>query len=99
MKVVKITKPGVKEHFLILFEEPYSNDDIDCLVYEWYEKKYGICYGTMPTWVFIEDLDLIKTILHNRMFRIERKIERKIKKFKTEKTEIEKNITIIKKIK
>ena len=35
MKVVKINKSfrnGSKEHFLVLLDEPYSNDDIDYLV-------------------------------------------------------------------
>lgn len=37
MKVVKINKNyrnGTKEHFLVLLDEPYSNDDIDYLVEE-----------------------------------------------------------------
>lgn len=89
MKVVKINKSyrsGTKEHFLVLLDEPYSNDDIDYLVEEWCEDEpSGSSYGYTYEWWFVEDEELINTILKDKIKIVERKIER----LKTEKCEME----------
>jgi hypothetical protein len=90
MKVVKINKSfrnGSKEHFLVLLDEPYSNDDIDYLVEEWCENEpSGINYGWKYEWWFVEDVELINTILKNKIEIVEREIET----LKTKKCEMEK---------
>ena len=89
MKVVKINKSyrnGTKEHFLVLLDEPYSNDDIDYLVEEWCEDEpSGSNYGYTYEWRFVEDEELINTILKDKIKIVEHKIER----LKTEKCEME----------
>lgn len=88
MKVVKINKSyrsGTKEHFLVLLDEPYSNDDIDYLVEEWCEDEpSGSYYGYTYEWWFVEDEELINTILKDKIKILESKIER----LKTEKCEM-----------
>jgi hypothetical protein len=90
MKVVKINKSfrnGSKEHFLVLLDEPYSNDDIDYLVEEWCEKEpSGINYGWKYEWWFVEDVELINTILKNKIEIVDSEIET----LKTKKCEMEK---------
>jgi hypothetical protein len=90
MKVVKIKKGyrnGTKEHFLVLLDEPYSNDDIDCLVEEWCESEpSGMSYGYTYEWLFVEDAELINTILKDKIKNIEAQIEA----LKTKKCEMEK---------
>ena len=90
MKVVKINKSyrsGTKEHFLVLLDEPYSNDDINYLVEEWCEyEPSGSNYGYTYEWRFVEDEELINTILKDKIKIVEHKIER----LKTEKCEMEK---------
>lgn len=89
MKVVKINKSyrsGTKEHFLVLLDEPYSNDDIDYLVEEWCEDEpSGSNYGYTCEWWFVEDEELINTILKDKI----KILESKIVRLKTEKCEME----------
>ena len=67
MKVVKIYKNyrnNTKEHFLVLLNEPYTNDDIDCLVEDWCESDpNGIICGYRFNWEFVEDEKIIKTVV------------------------------------
>lgn len=89
MKVVKIHKRyrgGTKEHFLVLLDEPYSNDDIDYLVEEWCEDEpSGSNYGYTYEWWFVEDTEIINTILKDKIKIAEREIET----LKTKKCEME----------
>jgi len=89
MKVVKIHKSyrnGTKEHFLVLLDEPYSNDDIDYLVEEWCESEpSGMNYGSTYVWLFVEDTELINTILKEKIKITETQIE----SLKTKKCEME----------
>ena len=79
MKVVKINKmfrSGSNEHFLVLFES-YPNDEIDYLVEDWCESDLsGSNYGYHYGWTFVEDEELINTILKDKMKIIENKIEK-----------------------
>lgn len=65
MKLVKINKSyrnGTKEHFLVLLDEPYSNDDINYLVEEWCESKpSGSNYGYTVEWWY--GLNLLGKVL------------------------------------
>ena len=71
---------------LVLLDEPYSNDDIDYLVEEWCESEpSGMSYGYTYEWWFVEDTELINTILKDKIKILESKIER----LKTEKCEME----------
>jgi len=89
MKVVKINKSyrnGTKEHFLVLLDEPYSNDDINYLVGEWCEiEPSGMNYGYSYEWWFVEDDELINTILKDKI----KVVDSKIKALKTKKCEME----------
>ena len=89
MKVVKINKSyrgGTKKHFLVLLEEPYSEDDVNYLVEEWCENEpSGSNYGYTVEWWFVEDEELINTVLKDKIKIVESKIER----LKTEKCEME----------
>jgi hypothetical protein len=89
MKVVKINKSywnGTKEHFLVLLNEPYSNDDINYLVDEWCESEpSGMNYGYNYEWWFVEDDELINTILKDKIKIIDGQIEA----LKTKKCEME----------
>jgi hypothetical protein len=71
MKIVKINKRyrnGTKEHFLVLLDEPYSNDDIDYLVEEWCESEpSGMNYGYTYEWLFVDDKTLISNILRDKI--------------------------------
>lgn len=79
MKVVKINKSyrnGTKEHFLVLLDEPYSNDDINYLVEEWCESESsGMNYGYNYEWWFVEDDELIKAILKDKIKVVNSQIE------------------------
>lgn len=90
MKVVKINKSyrgGTKEHFLVLLDEPYSNDDIDYLVEEWCDTDVaGRNYGYRYEWWFVEDEELINTILKDNIKIVDSQIEA----LKTKKCEMEK---------
>jgi len=92
MKIVKINKSyrnGNIEHFLVLLDEPYSNDDIDCLVEEWCENEpNGMNYGYSYDWWFVEDKELISAILKDKIKNIDSKIE----SLKTKKCELEKHL-------
>ena len=92
MKVVKINKSyrnGTKEHFLVLLDEPYSNDDINYLVEEWfYSDPSGMSYGYNYDWWFVEDDELINTILKDKIKIINGQIE----SLKTKKCEMEKHL-------
>jgi hypothetical protein len=92
MKVVKINKgyrSGTKEHFLVLLDEPYSNDDIDFLVEEWCESESsGMSYGYTYEWLFVEDNEIINTILKNKIKNTETQIET----LKTKKCEMERHL-------
>lgn len=95
MKVVKINKNyrnGTKEHFLVLLDEPYSNDDIDYLVEEWCESEgSGMNYGYTYEWWFVKDDKLINTILKDKIKIAEREIET----LKTKKCEMESNLITV----
>jgi hypothetical protein len=90
MKVVKIDKGyrgGKVEHFLVLLDEPYSNDDIDYLVEEWCgNDSNGSNYGYTYEWWFVEDEELINTILKDKIKIVDGQIE----SLKTKKCEMEK---------
>jgi hypothetical protein len=92
MKVVKINKSynsGTKEHFLVLLNEPYSNDDINYLVEEWCESEpSGMNYGYSYEWWFVEDNELINTILKDKI----KVVDSQIEAFKTKKCEMEKHL-------
>ena len=92
MKVVKIHKSyrsGTKEHFLVLLDEPYSNDDIDYLVEEWCENEpSGSNYGYTVEWRFVEDTEIINTILKDKIKITECEIEA----LKTKKCEMERHL-------
>jgi len=79
MKVVKIIKNSrntIREHFLVLLNEPYSDDDINCLVEDWCETDpAGMSYGYTYEWSFVEDENLIKKILDKEIKFINRRIE------------------------
>lgn len=94
MKIVKINKSyknGTKEHFLVLLDEPYSNDVIDCLVEEWCESdSSGMNYGYTYEWWFVEDDKLINTILKDKIKIAEREIET----LKTKKCEMERHLKL-----
>ena len=89
MKVVKINKSyrnGTKEHFLVLLDEPYSEDDVNYLVEEWCDSDpAGMNYGYTYEWWFVEDEELINTILKDKIMIVEREIEA----LKTKKCEME----------
>lgn len=89
MKVVKINKGyrgGTKEHFLVLLDEPYSEDDVNYLVEEWCENEpSGSNYGYTVEWWFVEDDELINTVLKDKIKITEREIEA----LKTKKCEME----------
>ena len=89
MKLVKINKSyrsGTKEHFLVLLDEPYSEDDVNYLVEEWCESDpAGMNYGYTYEWWFVEDEELINTILKDKIMIVEREIEA----LKTKKCEME----------
>lgn len=89
MKVVKIHKSygcGTKEHFLVLLDEPHSNNSIDYLVEEWCESEpSGMNYGYTYEWWFVEDTRLINTILKDKIKITEHEIEA----LKTKKCEME----------
>jgi glycosyltransferase involved in cell wall biosynthesis len=72
MKIVKINKTyrsGNIEHFLVLLEEPYSNDDIDYLVEEWCDEDLsGSNYGYSYEWTFVEDNDLRKLFSMSKVY-------------------------------
>lgn len=88
MKVVKINKGyrgGTKEHFLVLLDEPYS-EDVNYLVEEWCDNEpSGSNYGYTVEWWFVEDDALINTILKDKIKIVEREIEA----LKTKKCEME----------
>lgn len=92
MKVVKINKGyrgGTNEHFLVLLDEPYSEDDVNYLVEEWCEDEpSGSNYGYTVEWWFVEDETLINTILKNKIKITEREIEA----LKTKKCEMERHL-------
>ena len=92
MKVVKINKSynsGTKEHFLVLLDEPYSNDDINYLVEDWCESEpSGMNYGYSYEWWFVEDDELINTILKDKIKIIDSQIE----VLKAKKCEMEKYV-------
>lgn len=92
MKVVKINKSyrgGKKEHFLVLLDEPYLNDNIDNLVEEWCEiEPSGINHGYTYEWWFIEDEKLINNILKDKI----KNIDCQIKIFNNKKCEMEKHL-------
>lgn len=95
MKVLKIYKSyrsGTKEHFLVLLDEPYSNDDIDNIVEEWCESdSSGMIYGYDYKWCFVEDEELINNILKDNIKNTEREIEL----LKTKKCEMERYLKSI----
>jgi hypothetical protein len=88
MKVVKINKSyrnGTKD-FLVLLDEPYSNDDINYLVEEWCESESsGMNYGYNYEWWFVEDDELIKAILKDKI----KVVNSQIEALKTKKCEME----------
>lgn len=90
MKVIKINKSfrnGVIEHFLVLLNETYSNDDIEYLVEEWCDGDLsGSNYGYSYKWSFVEDSEIIKTVLEKNIKNINLSIEN----LEEEKWEIEK---------
>jgi predicted oxidoreductase (fatty acid repression mutant protein) len=92
MKIVKITKiikSGIKEHFLVLLDEPYSNDDIDYLVEEWCEKEPSSSNNDYTySWIFIENKKLINDILKDKI----KNIEHEIKMLESKKYKIKKYI-------
>jgi len=71
MKIVKIKKfyrNGTKEHFLVLLDESYSNDDIDCEVEEWCESEpNGMNYGYSYEWDFVNDKNIINDVLVKKL--------------------------------
>lgn len=79
MKIVRInktTRNKATEHFLVLFNEPYTNDEINSLVEEWCDNDpSGMSYGYSYTWEFEEDERYINIILKDKIKTIERKIE------------------------
>ncbi len=79
MKIVKIKKDyrnGTREHFLVLFNEPYLNDDIDCLVEEWCDSEpSGMSWGYTYEWEFVKDTELINKILKDKIKGIDYQIE------------------------
>jgi len=79
MKIIRINKKfrnGTKEHFLVLMDEPYSDDDIDCLAEEWCESELsGVNYGYSYEWWFVEDIEIINTILYDKINIINKEIE------------------------
>jgi hypothetical protein len=79
MKIVKINKTyrsGNIEHFLVLLEEPYSNDDIDYLVEEWCDEDLsGSNYGYSYEWTFVEDNDLKNKVLQGKIKILNNKIQ------------------------
>ncbi len=93
MKVVKINKSyrnGIKEHFLVLLDEPYSNSDIDDLVEEWCESELsGMNSGYNYKWWVVEDNELINTILKDKIKIVDSQIEA----LKTKKCKMENHLT------
>lgn len=79
MKVVKITKSyrnGTVEGFIILLDEPYSDDDIQCEVEEWCtDDSHGQIYGYDYDWEFVEDPEVIKNVITERISVLDRRIE------------------------
>lgn len=90
MKVVKIRKSyrsGSNEHFLVLLDEPYTNEDIEYLVEDWCDSDpSGSNYGYDFEWHFVEDQSIIKNILKDKI----RILEGKINRLKLEKSKMEK---------
>ena len=97
MKVIKINKRyrnGIKEHFLVLLDEPYSNDDINYLVEDWCESELsGMKHGYSYEWWFVEDEELINTVLLDKIKIMNSQIEA----LETKKCEMEKYLRIEKK--
>ncbi len=90
MKIVRINKKytgGIIEHFLILDDEPYSNDDIEYLVENWCEREIcGKSNGYSYEWWFVEDEKIITSILEKKIELIKNQLEElQTKKYKIEK--------------
>lgn len=79
MKVVKIIKKyrnGSIEHFLLVPDDR-SNINIEFDVQEWCESNQsGLIYGYDYDWSIVEDLDLIKKVLKDKMKDLDNQIER-----------------------
>lgn len=90
MKIVKINKRyrnGSKEHFLVLLNEPYTDDAITELAEDWCESTpEGANYGYQYKWEIVEDTTVIKTVISDEIGRIDKQIEQsQIKKSELEK--------------
>jgi len=79
MKIIRINKKfrnGTKEHFLVLMDESYSYDEIDIIAEEWCESELsGMNYGYSYEWWFVEDIEIINTVVWDKINIINERIE------------------------
>lgn len=79
MKIIKIHKKCkniIKEHFLVLLDEPYSYDDIVSNVEDWCETEpSGMNSGYTYEWWFIEDTNTINIIIKDQIKNIKSEIK------------------------
>lgn len=78
MKVIDINKRyrnGTKTHFLVL-DDSYTNEGIDCAVEEWCDSDpAGANYGYSYEWKIVEDPDLIKNVINDKIKIINNQID------------------------
>ena len=71
MKIIKINKKynsGNIEHYMVLMDESYSNDDIDSIVDDWCETDInGMNYGYSYNWYIINNDITIKNIIKDKI--------------------------------
>ena len=90
MKIIKIKKSfhnGSKERYLVLLNEPYSDDDIEYLVQDWCDSDpNGSVLGFRFDWWYVDDKETINKVLEENIILINNQIA----DLNTKKAEMEK---------
>ena len=96
MKIIKIHKmysSGSKNHFLVITEMENDENYINELVENWCEDDpAGMNNGYSYDWEYVNDLNVIKEEINNRISRI----EKNIKSLNYEKELLENELNILK---
>jgi ribosomal protein S17E len=78
MRVIKINKTyrnGIKNYYLLISDDSYSEDDINCIAEDFCESDaYGANYGYSYEWDFVDDKEIITKVLNDESKKISNQI-------------------------